>query len=116
MTGVGNNPLIAQQHSHPAVSRMPQARRSRLSLTRRDDCATSPFFWSPRQVACFSFLLSLSLCLQILFIGGLTFYSQTYISYCEYTISYYLLSILEIKGSTIVTVVPSFSRESTVTP
>ena len=49
-----------------------------MSLTRRDDCATSPFFWSLRQVACFSFLLSLSLCLQSLFIGDLTFYSQTY--------------------------------------
>lgn len=56
---------------------MPQARRSRLSLTRWDGCATHPFFWSPRRVACFSFLSSLSPCLQIFFIGGLTFYSQT---------------------------------------
>ena len=34
LTGVGNNPLIVIKHHQCAVSRMPQARRSRLSLTR----------------------------------------------------------------------------------
>lgn len=39
LTGVGYNPLIAVEHWQHGVSRMPQARRSRLSLIRRDDCA-----------------------------------------------------------------------------
>ena len=34
LTGVGNNPLIVIKPSQRAVSRMPKARRSRLSLTR----------------------------------------------------------------------------------
>ena len=34
LTGVGNNPLIVIKPSRRAVSRMPKARRSRLSLTR----------------------------------------------------------------------------------
>ena len=34
LTGVGNNPLIVIKHHQCAVSRMPKARRSRLSLTR----------------------------------------------------------------------------------
>ena len=39
-TGVGNNPLTITKLSQYAVSRMPQARRSRLSLTRRAGWAT----------------------------------------------------------------------------
>ena len=35
LTGVGNNPLSVIKPSQRAVSRMPKARRSRLSLTRR---------------------------------------------------------------------------------
>ena len=34
LTGVGNNPLIVIKHHQCTVSRMPKARRSRLSLTR----------------------------------------------------------------------------------
>ena len=41
-TGVGNNPLTIPEHSQRAVSRMPKARRSRLSLTRCAGCATFP--------------------------------------------------------------------------
>ena len=41
-TGVGNNPLTIPEHSRRAVSRMPKARRSRLSLTRCAICATFP--------------------------------------------------------------------------
>ena len=41
-TGVGNNPLTIPEHSRRAVSRMPKARRSRLSLTRCAGCATFP--------------------------------------------------------------------------
>ena len=41
-TGVGNNPLTIPEHSQRAVSRMPKARRSRLSLTRCAGCATLP--------------------------------------------------------------------------
>ena len=41
-TGVGNNPLTIPEHSRRAVSRMPKARRSRLSLTRCAGCATLP--------------------------------------------------------------------------
>ena len=40
LTGVGNNPLIVINHSQRTVSRMPKARRSRLSLTRCAGCAT----------------------------------------------------------------------------
>ena len=39
-TGVGNNPLTITKPSQRAVSRMPQARRSRLSLTRCAGWAT----------------------------------------------------------------------------
>ena len=39
-TGVGNNPLTIKQPSRRAVSRMPKARRSRLSLTRGAGWAT----------------------------------------------------------------------------
>ena len=39
-TGVGNNTLTIPEHSQHAVSRMPKARRSRLSLTRCAGCAT----------------------------------------------------------------------------
>ena len=42
-TGVGNNPLTITKPSQRAVSRMPQARRSRSSLMDRDACATVPF-------------------------------------------------------------------------
>ena len=42
LTGVGNNPLTIPEHSRRAVSRMPKARRSRLSLTRCAGCATLP--------------------------------------------------------------------------
>ena len=42
LTGVGNNPLTVTKHSQRAASRMPKARRSRLSLTRRAGCATLP--------------------------------------------------------------------------
>ena len=42
LTGVGNNPLIVIKHHQCAVSRMPQARRSRLSLTRCAGWATLP--------------------------------------------------------------------------
>ena len=38
--GVGNNPLTIPKHSRRAVSRMPKARRSRLSLTRCAGWAT----------------------------------------------------------------------------
>ena len=41
-TGVGNNPLTIPEHSRRAVSRMPKARRSRLSLTRCAGWATFP--------------------------------------------------------------------------
>ena len=41
-TGVGNNPLTITEHSQRAVTRMPKARRSRLSLTRCAGCATLP--------------------------------------------------------------------------
>ena len=41
-TGVGNNPLTIPEHSQRAVSRMPKARRSRLSLTRCAGWATFP--------------------------------------------------------------------------
>ena len=40
LTGVGDNPLTITKHSQHTVSRMPKARRSRLSLTRRAGCAT----------------------------------------------------------------------------
>ena len=40
LTGVGNNPLTIRQPSQRAVSRMPKARRSRLSLTRCAGWAT----------------------------------------------------------------------------
>ena len=40
LTGVGNNPLTVTKHGQRAASRMPKARRSRLSLTRRAGCAT----------------------------------------------------------------------------
>ena len=40
LTGVGNNPLTIKKPSQRAVSRMPKARRSRLSLTRCAGCAT----------------------------------------------------------------------------
>ena len=39
-TEVGNNPLTIPEHSRRAVSRMPKARRSRLSLTRCAGWAT----------------------------------------------------------------------------
>ena len=42
LTGVGNNPLTVTEHGQRAASRMPKARRSRLSLTRRAGCATLP--------------------------------------------------------------------------
>ena len=42
LTGVGNNPLTVTKHGQRASSRMPKARRSRLSLTRRAGCATLP--------------------------------------------------------------------------
>ena len=42
LTGVGNNPLTVTKHGQRAASRMPKARRSRLSLTRRAGCATLP--------------------------------------------------------------------------
>ena len=42
LTGVGNNPLTITKPSRRAVSRMPKARRSRLSLTRRVGWATLP--------------------------------------------------------------------------
>ena len=41
LTGVGNNPLTITKPSRRAVSRMPKARRSRLSLTRCAGWATS---------------------------------------------------------------------------
>ena len=41
-TGVGNNPLTITKPSQCTVSRMPKARRSRLSLTRRAGWATLP--------------------------------------------------------------------------
>ena len=40
LTGVGNNPLTIKKPSRRAVSRMPKARRSRLSLTRCAGWAT----------------------------------------------------------------------------
>ena len=40
LTGVGNNPLTITKPSQRAVSRMPKARRSRLSLTRCAGWAT----------------------------------------------------------------------------
>ena len=40
LTGVGNNPLTITKPSQRAVSRMPKARRSRLSLIRRAGWAT----------------------------------------------------------------------------
>ena len=43
-TGVGNNPLTIPEHSQRAVSRMPKARRSRLSLTRCAGCAILPLY------------------------------------------------------------------------
>ena len=42
LTGVGNNPLTIPKPSQRAVSRMPKARRSRLSLTRCAGWATLP--------------------------------------------------------------------------
>ena len=42
LTGVGNNPLTITKPSQRAVSRMPKARRSRLSLTRCAGWATFP--------------------------------------------------------------------------
>ena len=42
LTGVGNNPLTVTKPSQRAVSRMPKARRSRLSLTRCAGWATFP--------------------------------------------------------------------------
>ena len=45
-TGVGNNPLTVTKPSQCTVSRMPQARRSRLSLTRCADWATLPLHMS----------------------------------------------------------------------
>ena len=42
LTGVGNNPLTITKPSQRAVSRMPKARRSRLSLTRGAGWATFP--------------------------------------------------------------------------
>ena len=42
LTGVGNNPLTITKPSRRAVSRMPKARRSRLSLTRCAGWATLP--------------------------------------------------------------------------
>ena len=42
--GVGNNPLTIPKHSRRAVSRMPKARRSRLSLTRCAGCAILPLY------------------------------------------------------------------------
>ena len=51
LTGVGNNPLTIPKPSRRAVSRMPKARRSRLSLTRRAGWATFPAF-SPRLPFC----------------------------------------------------------------
>ena len=42
LTGVGNNPLTIKKPSQRAVSRMPKARRSRLSLTRCAGWATFP--------------------------------------------------------------------------
>ena len=42
LTGVGNNPLTITKPSRRAVSRMPKARRSRLSLTRCAGWATFP--------------------------------------------------------------------------
>ena len=41
-TGVGNNPLTIKKPSQRTVSRMPKARRSRLSLTRRAGWAIFP--------------------------------------------------------------------------
>ena len=41
-TGVDNNPLTIPEHSQRTVSRMPKARRSRLSLTRCAGCAILP--------------------------------------------------------------------------
>ena len=46
LTGVGNNPLTIPEHSRRAVSRMPKARRSRLSLTRCADWAALPLHMS----------------------------------------------------------------------
>ena len=40
LTGAGDNPLTITKHSQHTVSRMPKARHSRLSLTRRAGCAT----------------------------------------------------------------------------
>ena len=45
LTGVGNNPLIVIKHHQCAVSRMPQARRSRSSLIRCAGCATLPLLY-----------------------------------------------------------------------
>ena len=42
LTGVGNTPLTIKKPSQRTVSRMPKARRSRLSLTRRAGWATFP--------------------------------------------------------------------------
>ena len=42
LTGVGNNPLTIKKPSQRTVSRMPKARRSRLSLTRCAGWATFP--------------------------------------------------------------------------
>ena len=46
LTGVGNNPLTITKPSRRAVSRMPKARRSRLSLTRCAGWATLPLYLS----------------------------------------------------------------------
>ena len=45
-TGVGNNPLTITKHSQRAVSRMPKARRSRLSLTQCAGGAAFPLCMS----------------------------------------------------------------------
>ena len=49
------NLLTALKHWQPDESRMPQARRSRLSLMRRDDCAI-PCYRPPIPVAYLAFL------------------------------------------------------------
>ena len=48
LTGVGNNPLTIKKPSQRAVSRMPKARRSRLSLTRCAGWATFAAYLSQR--------------------------------------------------------------------
>ena len=65
LTGVGHNPLIASQRWQCGRSRLPQARRSRLSLTWRDDCATFPFLMATSPGGLFVVLILLAPCLQI---------------------------------------------------